>query len=83
MDLFTRIKGQFQLHYFLAEPSIVIQDSSEDRSASEIIKQELAGDLEISSEFRRTYCQEESRYTIIPAHRSRQKPLSKKKRSRS
>ncbi|MDQ7860070.1 IucA/IucC family protein [Peribacillus frigoritolerans] len=74
------LKGQFQLHYFLAEPSIVIQDSSEVRSASEIIKQELAGDLELSSEFRRTYCQEESRYTIIPAHPLQAKALIEKRR---
>ncbi|MFS0603055.1 IucA/IucC family protein [Peribacillus frigoritolerans] len=72
------LKGQFQLHYFLADPSIVIQDSSEDRSASEIIKQELAGDLEISSEFRDTYCQTESRYSIIPAHPLQAKALIEK-----
>lgn len=72
------LKGEFQLHYFLAEPSIVIQDSSEVRSASEIIKQELAGDLEISSEFRETYCQTESRYSIIPAHPLQAKVLIEK-----
>lgn len=72
------LKGEFQLHYFLAEPSIVIQDSSEVRSASEIIKQELADDLAISSEFRRTHCQEESRYTIIPAHPLQAKALIEK-----
>lgn len=72
------LKGEFQLHYFLAEPSIVIQDSSEVRSASEIIKQELAGDLEISSEFRDTYCQKESRYSIIPAHPLQAKVLIEK-----
>ncbi|SNT36750.1 Siderophore synthetase component [Bacillus sp. OK838] len=72
------LKGEFQLHYFLAEPSIVIQDSSEVRSASEIIKQELAGDLEISSEFRDTYCQTESRYSIIPAHPLQAKVLIEK-----
>ncbi|MED4633267.1 IucA/IucC family protein [Peribacillus frigoritolerans] len=72
------LKGEFQLHYFLAEPSIVIQDSSEVRSASEIIKQELAGDLEISSEFRDTYCQKESRYIIIPAHPLQAKVLIEK-----
>ncbi|MFE4141346.1 IucA/IucC family protein [Peribacillus sp. YIM B13472] len=70
------LKGEFQLHYFLAEPSIVIQDSSEVRSASEIIKQELAGDLEISSEFRG--CQKESRYIIIPAHPLQAKVLIEK-----
>ncbi|AMM95276.1 IucA/IucC family siderophore biosynthesis protein [Peribacillus simplex] len=72
------LKAEFQLHYFLAEPSIVIQDSSEVRSASEIIKQELAGDLEISSEFRDTYCQTESRYSIIPAHPLQAKVLIEK-----
>ncbi|MEF2097550.1 IucA/IucC family protein [Bacillus sp. CFBP9009] len=72
------LKGEFQLHYFLAEPSIVIQDSSEVTSASEIIKQELAGDLEISSEFRRTYCQKESQYIIIPAHPLQAKVLIEK-----
>ncbi|MGE7186319.1 IucA/IucC family protein [Peribacillus sp. NPDC006672] len=72
------LKGEFQLHYFLAESSIVIQDSSEVRSASEIIKQELAGDLEISSEFRDTYCQKESRYSIIPAHPLQAKLLIEK-----
>ncbi|MGG4264685.1 IucA/IucC family protein [Peribacillus simplex] len=72
------LKGEFQLHYFLAEPSIVIQDSSETRSASEIIKRELAGDLEISSEFRDMYCQKESRYSIIPAHPLQAKVLIEK-----
>ncbi|WP_260285791.1 IucA/IucC family protein [Peribacillus aracenensis] len=72
------LKGEFQLHYFLAEPSIVIQDSSEVRSASEIIKQELAGDLEISSEFRGTYCQKESKFIIIPAHPLQAKVLIEK-----
>ncbi len=72
------LKGSSSSHYFLAEPSIVIQDSSEVRSASEIIKQELAGDLEISSEFRDTYCQKESRYIIIPAHPLQAKVLIEK-----
>ncbi|MFC9598442.1 IucA/IucC family protein [Peribacillus butanolivorans] len=72
------LKGEFQLHYFLADSSIVIQDSSEVISASEIIKQELAGDLEISSGFRDTYCKKESPYIIIPGHPLQAKELVEK-----
>lgn len=62
------LKGEFQLHYFLADPEIVIQDSSEALSASEIIKSELMADVEVPEEFRDKYCHEDSQSIIIPAH---------------
>ncbi|MFD9626274.1 IucA/IucC family protein [Peribacillus muralis] len=72
------LKGEFQLHYFLADPAIVIQDSSETLSASEIIKTELMADLEVSQEFRDKYCNKDSQYIIIPAHPLQAKDLVEK-----
>ncbi len=35
------LNGEFQLHYFLADPSIVVQDSSLEESAAAIVREEL------------------------------------------
>jgi siderophore synthetase component len=40
-------KGEFQLHYFAAEKSLVLQDSSRSQSAASIIFEELQNDSEV------------------------------------
>ncbi|WP_270182210.1 IucA/IucC family protein [Alkalihalobacillus sp. CinArs1] len=53
-------KGSFQLHYFSAHPSIVIEDSALDRGASELIKEELSADQEWLEQF--------DHLVLIPVH---------------
>ncbi|WP_257348646.1 IucA/IucC family protein [Pseudalkalibacillus decolorationis] len=58
------LKGEFQLHYFSADPSLVLEDSSISQQASEIVKDELQRDDFVDHEWMSKY---ENR-VLIPIH---------------
>ena len=57
-------KGSFQLHYFSAHPSIVIEDSALDYDASDIIKQQLKEDTGVDQEWLEQF----DHLVLIPVH---------------
>ncbi|NBI29894.1 IucA/IucC family protein [Chengkuizengella marina] len=61
------MKGRFSLHYFRAHRSIVEEDSAVEKSAIELIKNELLQDPEVQSSFKQKYCQTDD-YALIPIH---------------
>ncbi|SDY01989.1 IucA/IucC family siderophore biosynthesis protein [Thermoactinomyces sp. DSM 45892] len=61
-------KGAFALHYFRVHHSIVLEKSNLSESATDCIKQELRNDQTISAKWKRTYCQENDHFSIIPIH---------------
>ncbi|MDF2670568.1 MAG: Petrobactin biosynthesis protein AsbA, partial [Paenibacillus sp.] len=62
------LKGQFQLHYFLAERSLVQEGSLLECSAVVLVKRELLADPAISQEFKDQYCRELDDRALIPVH---------------
>ncbi|WP_408010509.1 IucA/IucC family protein [Pseudalkalibacillus sp. A8] len=71
------LKGEFQLHYFRADPSIVAQDSSLDESAAAIVKRELKE----SAELHRLQGKEDDLF--IPTHPLQAKHLIEKENVQS
>ncbi len=61
------LQGEFQLHYFRAHTSIVLQDSSEARTAARIIKEELQNDPATGPAFIASYCQPDT-FVLLPVH---------------
>lgn len=61
------LKGSFQLHYFKAHPSIVLQDSSLSQSAASLMFEELMRQMPEEKE-RLTTLTEGGEYVLIPIH---------------
>jgi siderophore synthetase component len=61
------VNGKFQLHYFRAHESLVVEQSAESQTASLLIKEQLKKDKEVSEEFIQSYCQADD-YSLIPMH---------------
>lgn len=61
------LKGEFQLHYFRAHQSIIVEDSALVISATNLVKSELRKDPNIDDEFKAKYCQNDE-YSLIPIH---------------
>ncbi|CAM4007160.1 IucA/IucC family siderophore biosynthesis protein [Paenibacillus alkaliterrae] len=61
------LKGKFPLHYFRAHTSIVCQGSALADTASDIIKQLLNNDPQITDEFKAKYGKDDE-YALIPIH---------------
>lgn len=61
------LNGKFQTYYFRAHSSIVQENSNLPQNATELIKQELLADPEISAEFKQKYLQSDH-YSLIPVH---------------
>ncbi|MEJ4083086.1 IucA/IucC family siderophore biosynthesis protein [Bacillus altitudinis] len=61
------LKGSFQLHYFKAHPSIVLQDSSLSQSAASLMFEELMRQMPEEKE-RLTTLTEGGEYALIPIH---------------
>jgi siderophore synthetase component len=66
-------KGTFQLHYFSADRSIVLQDSAKSLSAAELIIEELQNDPKVDKQWLEPFKRSKERI-LIPAH-----PLQAKK----
>lgn len=60
-------KGEFQLHYFSAEKSLVEQDSSTDKSAASIIFEELKDDSDVDQLWLQRLLEEGNRI-LVPVH---------------
>ncbi|MGR3765695.1 IucA/IucC family protein [Rossellomorea sp. NS-SX7] len=60
-------KGEFQLHYFAAEKSMVLQDSSRLLSAASIIFEELQNDAEVDQDWLSELIEKDER-VLIPVH---------------
>lgn len=61
------LKGHFQLHYFRAHPSIVQEKSALNESTTNLIKQELLSDKNVSFKFKEDYCKNDE-YSLLPMH---------------
>ncbi|GEN32916.1 IucA/IucC family protein [Aneurinibacillus danicus] len=61
------LKGKFQLHYFKAHPSIVLQDSSTGTSAADMIREEMRSDPAMEERFIEAYCRSDG-FILLPAH---------------
>ncbi|MFC0612166.1 IucA/IucC family protein [Scopulibacillus daqui] len=71
------LKGRFQLSYFLVHESMIKQDSSLTKKASELIKEEVRNDHSINQSFKNKYCQKDD-YILLPAHPFQAKELLKR-----
>jgi siderophore synthetase component len=70
-------KGEFQLHYFSAEKSLVEQDSSDDKSAASIILEELKDDPDVDQKWLQMLMEEGGR-VLLPVHPLQVKTLLEK-----
>ncbi|MED4731319.1 IucA/IucC family protein [Aneurinibacillus migulanus] len=70
------LKGEFQLHYFKAHPSIVLQDSSVEKSAAAIIKEEISNDPSVGQGFIEENYRDEA--VLLPAHPLQARALMEK-----
>lgn len=61
------LKGQFQLHYFRAHHSIVMEDSNVEKSATNLVKDELSNDPAVSLDIIEKYGGEDG-YSLLPIH---------------
>ncbi|MGG3890717.1 IucA/IucC family protein [Metabacillus fastidiosus] len=61
------LKGQFQLHYFRAHHSIVLEDSNVEQSATNLVKRELSLDPTVPLGFIEKYGKEDD-YSLLPIH---------------
>jgi siderophore synthetase component len=61
------LKGTYQLHYFAAEKSLVIQDSSRQISAASIIIEELQNDEAVDQEWLKEIIEKDEQW-LIPVH---------------
>ncbi|MFS0902881.1 IucA/IucC family siderophore biosynthesis protein [Priestia aryabhattai] len=61
------VNGKFQLHYFRAHESLVVEQSAGNQTASQLIKEQLKKDKTVSEEFIQSYCQADD-YSLIPMH---------------
>ncbi len=61
------VNGKFQLHYFRAHESLVVEQSAGSQTASLLIKEQLKKDKAVSEEFIQSYCQADG-YSLIPMH---------------
>jgi siderophore synthetase component len=60
-------KGTYQLHYFAAKKSLVLQDSSRPISAASIIFEELQNDEAVNQEWLREFIEKDEQW-LIPVH---------------
>ncbi|MTF39159.1 IucA/IucC family protein [Cyanobacterium aponinum] len=60
-------QGAFSLHYFRAHSSIILEGSTLEKTATELIKEELRADQNISESFKNKYCNPDE-YALIPVH---------------
>ncbi|MBA4496117.1 IucA/IucC family siderophore biosynthesis protein [Paenactinomyces guangxiensis] len=60
-------KGSFPLHYFQAHRSIVREQSNLPKKTTQLIKEEILSDPEISESFKKKYCQADET-SILPVH---------------
>jgi siderophore synthetase component len=58
------LNGEFQLHYFSVNPSIILQDSSLSLSASELMREELQADESVNQEWLNQF----EKWVLIPVH---------------
>ncbi|MCR8847729.1 IucA/IucC family siderophore biosynthesis protein [Rossellomorea sp. SC111] len=70
-------KGEFQLHYFSADISLVEQDSSADKSAASIIFEELKEDSDVDQLWLQKLLEEGER-VLLPVHPLQVKTLLEK-----
>ncbi|MEL3972531.1 IucA/IucC family protein [Rossellomorea oryzaecorticis] len=70
-------KGEFQLHYFAAEKSLVLQDSSRPQSAASIIFEELQNDREVDQNWLEEIRKKDEK-VLIPVHPLQVKELMEK-----
>jgi siderophore synthetase component len=70
-------KGEFQLHYFSAEKSLVLQDSSADNSAASIILGELKDDSDVDQKWLHQLIEDGDRI-LLPVHPLQVKTLLEK-----
>lgn len=61
------VNGKFQLHYFRAHESLVVEQSAGSQTAAHLIKEQLKKDKAVSEEFIQSYCQADD-YSLIPMH---------------
>ncbi|AFY40274.1 IucA/IucC family protein [[Leptolyngbya] sp. PCC 7376] len=66
-DYSPETEGEFSLHYFRAHKSIIIEGSTLEESATELIKTELRNDDAVSEAFKATYCGNDD-YALVPVH---------------
>ncbi|MWC29954.1 IucA/IucC family protein [Paenibacillus sp. MMS18-CY102] len=67
-DYSPELKGAFQLHYYRAHRSIVIEDSSVETSATELVKQELRDDASVPAEWVAAYASADAGWSLLPVH---------------
>ncbi|NMH69027.1 IucA/IucC family siderophore biosynthesis protein [Bacillus sp. RO3] len=72
-------KGEFQLHYFSAEKSLVQQDSSAPESAASIVLNELKNDAEVDQNWLHNRL-EEREHLFIPVHPLQVKAVLEKRK---
>lgn len=75
-------KGRFALRYFRAHRSIVRENSAWDQSATNLVKNELLQDPELSESFKKAYLKDDE-YSIIPIHPLQAEHLLQKKEVKS
>nr|WP_040712693.1 IucA/IucC family protein [Paenibacillus curdlanolyticus] len=67
-DYSPELKGEFQLHYYRAHRSIVVEDSSVEASATELVKQELREDASVPAEWKAAYAAADEEWSLLPVH---------------
>ncbi|MBV5262065.1 IucA/IucC family siderophore biosynthesis protein [Synechococcus moorigangaii CMS01] len=60
-------QGAFALHYFRAHKSIILEGSTLQETATELIKAELRHDQTVSDTFKKLYCHQDE-YALVPVH---------------
>jgi siderophore synthetase component len=70
-------KGEFRLHYFVAEKSLVLQDSSRPQSAASIIFEELQNDGEVDQDWLEEIMKKDEK-VLLPVHPLQVKELMEK-----
>ncbi|WP_099238351.1 IucA/IucC family protein [Synechococcus sp. BDU 130192] len=66
-DYSPETEGKFALHYFRAHKSIVVEGSTLEASATELIKTELRNDETVPEDFKAAYCGDDE-YALVPVH---------------
>lgn len=67
IDYSPETTGEFALHYFRAHKSIIVEGSTLEASATELIKTELRNDETVSEQFKNDYCGDDD-YALVPVH---------------
>lgn len=77
-EVFTpELKGEFPLHYFKVHRTLVLQDSSVEKKAEEIVREMLLDDPAVSHEFIMEHCMDEE-YCLVPVHPLQARELVKR-----